>query len=93
MKIGKHTAFMLEFVEEFANGKMPRQFFDLDYSGYCIEHFPYMESENGKLARKFADTIDVAYDLGSERGMSDAAFRKQMRNALRDFNDPHLYDL
>jgi len=66
LKLGKHTTFMLELVEEFENGKMPRQFFDLDYSGYCIEHFPYMEFENGKLARKFADTIDVAYELGSE---------------------------
>ena len=93
MKTGKHTAFMLEFVEEFASGQMPRQFFDLDYSGYCIEHFPCMESENGKLARKFADTIDAAYELGSARGMSDAVFRKHMKNALRDFNDPHLYDL
>jgi len=92
MKVGKHTAFMLEFVEEFVSGDMTRQFFDLDYSGYCIEHFPHMELENKKLARKFADTIDVAYEIGSERNLSDKAFRKSMRDALRDFYDPHLYD-
>jgi len=92
LKAGKHTAFMLEFVAEFANGEMSRQFFDLDYSGYCIEHFPYMQSENGKLARKFADTIDAAYDFGSEQNQSDKAFRKTMKDTLRDFNDPHLYD-
>ena len=93
MKVGKHTAFMLEFVGEFANGEMPRQFFDLDYSGYCIEHFPHMQRESGKLATKFADTIDAAYEYGSERGLDDKAFRRQMKKALRDFNDPLLYDL
>jgi len=92
MKIGKHTAFMLEFVGEFVSGEMSRQFFDLDYSGYCIEHFPFMERESTKLARKFADTIDAAYELGSEQNLSDKAFRKRMKDALRDFNDPYLYD-
>jgi len=83
---------MLEFVQEFADGEMPRQFFDPDYSGYYIEHFPYMESENGKLARRFADTVDAAYEIGSERNLGDKAFRKSMKGALRDFYDPHLYD-
>jgi len=92
MKIGKHTAFMLDFVGEFANGEMPRQFFDLDYSGYCIEHFPHMVRENRRLADKFADTIEAAYSIGSEQNLSDKAFRKRMKDALRDFNDPHLYD-
>jgi len=92
MKIGKHTKFMLDFVGEFVSGEMTRYFFDLDYSGYCIEHFPFMERESAKLARKFADTIDVAYDSGSEQNLSDKAFRKRMKDALRDFNDPYLYD-
>jgi hypothetical protein len=84
---------MLNFVTEFAEGEMPRQFFDLDYSWYCIEHFPAMELESKKLARKFADTLDVAYELGSERNLSDKAFRKAMKNALRDFHEPYLTDL
>jgi hypothetical protein len=58
MKVGKHTAFMIDFVSDFADGKISRDHFELDYSGYVIEHFPMMERENVLLARKFASTID-----------------------------------
>jgi len=50
-----------------------------------------MELENKKLARKFADTIDRAYELWRDQG--DKAFRKKMKDALRDFYDPYLCDL
>ena len=52
MKIGKHTAFMIDFISDFVNKDLERLFFDLDYSAYVIEHFPYMEFENPKLAER-----------------------------------------
>ncbi len=61
MKVGKHTAFMIDFISDFVNGEIERYFFDLDYSAYVIEHFPHMELENARFADKFAYTIDCVY--------------------------------
>lgn len=49
MKLKKHGAFLVNFVIDFANGDMSRFFFDLDYSGYVIEHFPEFEREHCRL--------------------------------------------
>jgi predicted ATPase len=48
-------------------------FFDLDYSAYVIEHFPYMEIENSRLADRFAYTVDWAYERGTDLGLSDVS--------------------
>lgn len=50
MRVGKHTAFMIEFVSYFADGKISRYTFKMDYSEYIIEHFPMMKRENARLA-------------------------------------------
>ena len=62
MDFKKHTAFMIDFISDFVNGDLERYFFDLDYSAYVIEHFPYMELEDPRLTDKFAYTIDRAYE-------------------------------
>ena len=85
MRIGKHTAFMIDFISEFANGEMERLFFDLDYSHYVIEHFPYMENENARVDRKFADTVDVVYEQWADSGLSDEAFREKISAALKEW--------
>lgn len=82
MKVGKHTAFMIEFISDFADGKMSR--FDLDYSGYAIEHFPEMERENARLARKFANTVEAECRFSENHKISDENFRIRMNNALCD---------
>ena len=82
MRIGKHTAFMIDFISDFVNGELERYFFDLDYSAYVIEHFPYMEFENTRFADKFACTIDQAYERGTDLGLSDEEFRVAISNAL-----------
>ena len=61
MKLKKHGAFLVNFVIDFVNGDMSRFFFNLDYSGYVIEHFPEFEREHPRLSRGFADTIDLTY--------------------------------
>lgn len=84
MKVGKHTAFMVEFISDFADGKMSRDHFELDYSGYVIEHFPAMERENARLAQKFANTVDAKYEYAENGNISDEDFRILMNNALCD---------
>jgi hypothetical protein len=82
MNYKKHTAFMIEFISDFVNGELERYFFDLDYSAYVIEHFPYMKIENARVAEHFADTIDWAYERGTDLGLSDEAFRVEISKAL-----------
>ena len=55
----------------------------MDYSGYVNEHFPGFRKEHPRLASRFADTIDLAYDLGEHK--SDEALRDAMADALDDF--------
>ncbi len=82
MTIGEHTRFMINFISDFINGELDRYFFDLDYSAYVIEHFPYMELEDGRLADRFAYTVDRAYERGSALGLSDEEFRAEMSRAF-----------
>ncbi len=93
MRVGKHTAFLIGFVSSFADGDMSRDDFLRDYSGYVIEHFPGMERENARLARKFADTVDVKYEYAVNCKVSDKEFRILMYNALCDLLDSDKYDL
>ena len=82
MKLKKHGAFLVNFVIDFANGDMSR-FFDLDYSGYVIEHFPEFEREHPRLSRGFADTIDLTYSHCS--WMDDDSFRDAIGEAVDEF--------
>ena len=93
MKVGKNTAFMVDFISDFADGKMSRDDFELDYSGYVIEYFPKMERENARLARKFANTVDAKYEYAENRNISDDDFRVIMNNALCDFLETGKSDL
>jgi hypothetical protein len=85
MKVGEHTAFMIEFISDFTNGEIERFFFDLDYSAYVIEHFPHMELENTRFADKFAYTIDRAYERGTDLGLPDEEFRIEISKALDEW--------
>ena len=83
MKLKKHGAFLVNFVIDFAHGSMSRRNFDLDYSGYVIEHFPPFEREHPRLSRRFVDTIDLAYDTCA--WMEDDAFRNAIGEAVDVF--------
>jgi len=85
MKVGKHTAFMIDFISDFVNGELERYFFDLDYSAYVIEHFPYMELEDGRFEERFAYTVDWVYERGTDLGLSDEEFRVEIANALDEW--------
>ena len=83
MKLKKHGALLVNFVIDFANGDMSREDFDLDYSGYVVEHFPEFEREHPRLSRRFADTIDRTYSTCS--WMTDEAFQYAMGDAVDTF--------
>lgn len=93
MKVGKHTAFIIDFVSDFADGKISRDDFEIDYSGYIIEHFPMMERENALFAGKFARTIDDAVEYAQANNMFDEDFRIMVNNALCDLLGVDEYDL
>ena len=83
MKLKKHGALLVNFVIDFANGDMSREDFDMDYSGYVIEHFPEFEREHPRLSWRFADTIDRTYSTCSR--MTDEAFRDAIGDAADEF--------
>ena len=83
MKLKPHGYFLVSFVTSFVDGEISRHEFDMDYSGYVIEHFPGFRKEHPRLASRFADTIDFAYDLGEHK--SDEDLRYAMDEALADF--------
>lgn len=93
MKFKKHTAFMIDFISDFVNGKIDRYRFDLDYSGYVIEHFPHMERENSNFADKFANTIDLAYERGTALGLSDEELRVEISDALDELLGRNITDI
>lgn len=93
MKVGKHTSFMIDFISDFINGQIERYFFELDYSAYVIEHFPYMETENGAFAEKFVNTVDRAYERGTALGLSDEEFRDEISNAFYEWLGRKKHDI
>lgn len=83
VKFKKHGAILVNFVIDFANGDMSREDFDMDYSGYVIEHFPEFEREHPRLSRRFADTIERTYSTCS--WMTDESFRNAVGDAVDAF--------
>lgn len=93
MKVGKHTAFMIDFVSDFIDGNISRDHFEMDYAGYVIEHFPMMKKENARLARKFAITVDETVEYSLANDMSDDDFKIAVNNALCDLLGIDVPDL
>lgn len=83
MKLKKHGALLVNFVIDFANGDMSWEDFNMDYSGYVIEHFLEFEREHPHLSRRFADTIERIYSTCS--WMTDEAFRDAIGDAVDAF--------
>ena len=85
MKTGKHTSFMINFIKDFIDGEIDCYFFKMDYSAYVIEHFQHMEYENPRLADRFADTIDNAYEKAINLRLSDEKFRAEISYAYDEW--------
>lgn len=83
MKLKPHGARLVNFVISYADEEISRWAFDLDYSGYVIEHFPAFQKEHPRLAKRFADTIDFTYSNCS--WMDDERFLDAMGDAVDAF--------
>ena len=83
MKLKKHGAYLIAYISTYVEGEIQRWDFDLDYSGYVIEHYPKFEQETPRLAAKFANTIEAAYS--NDSWMSDDAFLESISDALDEF--------
>ena len=83
MKLGQHGRILVSLVTEYVEGEIERWDFDLDYSGYVIEHFPAFQAETPRLSTRFANTIDRTYSYGA--ALSDDSFRESMAYALDEF--------
>jgi len=90
-KVG--MAFMMEFVQEYLDGKSDRLGFDLDFNHYLIQLYPRMERQNAELAESFSFYMG---EMGFDRvnGLSDAKhkalIRKQYAKFLAAMNDDLL---
>lgn len=73
----------MEFVTAFVQDGLVRWEFDLDNSGYVLEHFPGFEAETPRLAAKFARTIDRACERSA--WMDDMAFAYALSEELDEF--------
>ena len=83
MELKKDGAFLVNFVIDFANGDMSRWEFDMEYSGYVIEHFSEFQREHPRLSRNFADTIEHTYSTCS--WMLDDRFQDTISDAVDEF--------
>ena len=76
--------FMMEFVQEYLDGKRSRLDFDLDFSDCLKKHFPKMERETGELADCFAFYLaEEGYDKA--QNLSDAAHQRLIKKQFKEF--------
>lgn len=85
LRLARHKRFgaSSEKTDESVMDDMSREEFDMDYSGYVIEHFPEFEREHPRLSRRFTDTIDRTYSTCS--WMTDDAFQYAFGDAVDTF--------
>ena len=75
---------MIDFVQEYLDGKMDRLGFDLDFNHYLIKDYPSMERKYGELADCFNYYLaEEGYDKVQD--LSDTAHKKLIRKQFREF--------
>jgi len=77
-------AFMMEFVQEYLDGKMDRLSFDLDFIHYLIKHYPKMDRENAELAECFNFYLaEEGFDQA--QNLTDANHKKLIKKQFNEF--------
>ena len=75
---------MMEFVQDYLDGRVSRLDFDLDFNHYLIEHYPKMERECGELADCFNFYLaEEGYDKAQE--LSNAKHKKLIQRQYNEF--------
>ena len=75
---------MMEFVQEYLDGKMSRLDFDLDFNRYLIKHYPKMERESGELADCFAFYLSEE-GVDQTEHLTDTAHKKLIKKQYGEF--------
>ena len=76
--------FMIEFVQEYLDGKCSRMDFDLDFNHYLIKNYPKMERQNAELADCFNFYLaEEGFDKADS--LSDAVHKKLIRKQFAEF--------
>ena len=81
--MAKHITFMMELVENFLSGKIPRSIFELYFQTEILDRYK-------KMVREDRDYAEYFYDMLSEEGvdqgdsLSDTEFKKLIR---RQYNE------
>jgi len=76
--------FMIEFIQEYLDGKNERLFFDLDFNHYLNQNYVKMEKENPDLAECFVFYL-AERGFDQTKGLSDAAHREHISQQFDKF--------
>ena len=83
---------MMDFVQNYLDGKSSRLDFDLDFNHYLNDNFANLEWEVGDLADCFAFYLaEEGYD--KSHGLSDAAHMKLIKEQYEEFLDAMQSDI
>ena len=75
--------FMMEYVEDYIEGRMERWAFDLDFDHHIITRYEKMERENSEYAEAFGFYISTCgVDCGDN--LSDADHKKLIRKQYKE---------
>ena len=75
---------MINFVQEYIDGKSSRLDFELDFNHYLIKNYPKMERENSELADCFNFYIGEHGHDAAEK-LSDSEHKKLIRKQFNEF--------
>ena len=75
---------MMEFVQDYLDGKFKRLDFDLDFAHYLVEQYPKMERECGELADCFNFYLaEEGYDQSHD--LSDSEHKRLIQRQYNEF--------
>ena len=75
---------MMDFVQEYIDGKISRLDFDLDFNHHLMKQYSKMEREDPDLAECFNYYIAEA-GFDQSEGLSDSAHKRLIRKQFSEF--------
>jgi hypothetical protein len=91
--MAKNIDFMMEMVNDYLSGKMPRHIFELDFQTEILDRYRKMVKENREYAELFYDFLsEGGVDAGDE--LSDKEFKSLIRrqyNEVKSIADEGFY--
>ena len=80
--MGKNIDYMMELVNGYLSGKIPRHIFELDFETEILDRYKKMVREDRNYAEYFYDMLsENGVDVGD--GLSDTEFKKLIRRQYK----------